>query len=242
MKITSHTAFRILLLLCWAVVGSSCASRKVYDSIETGSFDGSLNLQWISPEKFVFIPDPERPFTFTRASGEIIQPQAMFTDVGSLPRFLTVDSDFSSMGYAPAYIIHDWLYVDHTKAANSGDPHDINRSALILAEGLKTLMESNNTIRRKPRTLNLIYRSLKSPFAHYATHISPWHTDLSSPENVAVMGSKFYQSSSPENPAPATKISREKTNIKALVKIFFPPFSHLKTTENAHTKAQRHQE
>ncbi len=242
MKIASHTAFRILLLLCWAVVGASCATRQVYNSIETGRFRGSLNLQWISPEKFVFIPDPERPFSFTRASGEVIQPQAMFTDLGSLPRFLTVNSDFSSSGYAPAYIIHDWLYVDHTRAASTGDPHDIDRSALILAEGIKTLMESNNSIHRKPRTLNLIYKTMKSPFAHYATHIKPWHSDLSSPENVAAMDSGFYQSSSPEIPSHSTEVNREQTNIKALQKIFFPSFPQFKTTENAHTKAPGHQE
>jgi len=194
MIIFQKSAVITALFLFLVVMMSSCASRRVYDSIETGNFEGVINLQWISPEKFVFIPDPKQPFTFTRSTGEVIQPQAMFTDVGSLPRFLTIVADFSSTGYAPAYIIHDWLYVAHTKELKANQSPDTDRSALILAEGIKTLMESSNTIRRNPRALNIIYQTLKSPFARYAIHMSPWYSDLSSPENVAKMGAEFYQS------------------------------------------------
>ncbi len=232
MKATSDPLPFLPLLFFCAVVVSSCASRKIYDSIETGRFDGSLNLKWIAPDKFVFLPDPDQPFTFTRANGEVIQPEAMYTDGGSLPVFLRSNPGFSPMGYAPAYIIHDWLHRTHTRNAREyGNPGDIKLSAMILAEGIKTLMEEDNSIHRKPLVFNTIYQAMKTPFAEYAAYISTWHEDLPPPREVAAMGSEFYTAKSPGSPAASSRIIKENTNPEALAKLFFPPFPPPKPAE-----------
>ncbi len=239
MKSAPQAMSILLLLLVSAVIGSSCASRKIYDATQTGRFDGALNLKWVAPDKFVFVPDPDQPFTFTRANGEIIQPKAMYTDGGSLPRLLQADPRFSPMRYAPAYIIHDWLHLTHNRnALANGDAGDIKLSATILAEGIKTLMEDDNSIVRKPFVFNIIYQSMKTPFAEYAAHITPWHSDLPPAETVAAMGARFYTAQTPGEATMSTRITKEKTNPEALAKLFFPSFPPHKPAAKADAKAQ----
>ena len=64
---------------------------------------------------FLFVPDPRDPLVFRRADpqshGAVIQPGLMYTDGGSIPKIAQVFNGFSPWGYAPAYMIHDWLFV-----------------------------------------------------------------------------------------------------------------------------------
>jgi hypothetical protein len=67
--------------------------------------------------QFVFVPNPNDPLKMSRIDqdgnvvGEPIQPGMMYTDGGSIPRIATVFKGFSPWGYAPAYMIHDWLFI-----------------------------------------------------------------------------------------------------------------------------------
>lgn len=233
MRTTRQLATLTLVLLSQAALVSSCASRRTYDSLSTGQFDGSLNLHWVSPDRFVYVPDPENPFKFTRSNGEVIQPGPMFTDGGSIPRLLRVHPDFSPMGYAPAFVIHDWLFAENSRAAALGQPYDVKASALVLAEGIKTLMEADNSIRRKPLSLYILYRSMETSVSDYAVHIKPWHSDLPPPEEVLAMGSRFFDNIDPDTPAPAAKIIKEKINLKLLTRSFLLPFAPVKQRRRA---------
>ena len=70
----------------------SCTTPRTYDSIETGQFHGSLNLRWVAPDRFVYVPDPNQPFRFTRANGETIETRFLVHGCGINAK----DSEYSS--------------------------------------------------------------------------------------------------------------------------------------------------
>ena len=110
-----------------------------YNDLKVGKFSGELQVQWIDFDKFVFTPSTDKPFTFTRYNGETIIPQKMLTDGGSIPYPLRAFKQYSPWGYAPAYLIHDWLYNQHR--CNLGLKYTFEETSQILAEAIKTLME-----------------------------------------------------------------------------------------------------
>lgn len=103
---------------------------------------------WVAEDKFVFAPDPRNPLTFMRKNNTQIKPGIMYTDGGSIPKIVQPITGFSPWGYAPAYMIHDWIFtarhciVDGLKDSRYDDVAKIkfNESALILAEVIKTLV------------------------------------------------------------------------------------------------------
>lgn len=130
-----------------------------YPGAPPGEFKGSLFVMWIDnggplgDGTFVYVPNPNDPLTFTRsATGTVqtIRPQMMYTDGGSIPRIAQVFEGFNPWGYAPAYMVHDWLFVarhcnvdglaneEEAKIANMG----FQESADIIAEAIKTLIVS----------------------------------------------------------------------------------------------------
>ncbi len=66
---------------------SSC-SYVAYQRFDEGTFEGTLRLIWVRPNRFIYEPDPDKPLTFTRANGQAITPGRMPTDGGSIPRVL----------------------------------------------------------------------------------------------------------------------------------------------------------
>jgi len=65
--------------------------KKFVEGLNIGEFTGHFTLTWIGPELFKYVPDPEDPFKYIRNKGpgkrhEIIQPDEMETDGGSIPR------------------------------------------------------------------------------------------------------------------------------------------------------------
>ena len=131
-----------------------------YENTLPGKFSGSLFVMWIDDGgssgdgTFVYVPNPRDPLTFTRsADGTIqtIQPQMMYTDGGSIPRFAQVFEGFNPWGYAPAYMVHDWLFVAHQcntdGLANAEEAKiaemSFQESADIIAEAIKGLIEAN---------------------------------------------------------------------------------------------------
>lgn len=115
-----------------------------YESICVGVLDGNITLKWMDADVFIYEPDEISPFSFTRYNGQKIIPRKMVTDGGSIPRPLWALKSYSPWGYAPAFIIHDWIF--ETNMCRLDEDYTFNESILIFAEVLKTLMEKDHTI------------------------------------------------------------------------------------------------
>ena len=117
-------------------------SDRFYDKLNTGRFDGQINIQWYGMDNFIYHPSADSPFAYTTSEGRSIKPKLMNTDGGSIPKLFQSMKNFSPWGYAPAFIIHDWLFV----AQEINDPDDkdwsFKESAIVMAEAMKTLMET----------------------------------------------------------------------------------------------------
>lgn len=143
MSINRSLPVRVCVL--FPFLGSGCASWH-YDRVRVGSLntEAVIALRWISPDEFMFVPDPDpaKRLRFTRADGTVIEiDRAFLTDGGSIPRLLWVLEHYSPWGYAPAFVIHDWLFERHH--ANAGEPYasiSLNDAAWIMSEIMKTLM------------------------------------------------------------------------------------------------------
>lgn len=142
---------------------SGCGSLDYANVSENGELDGRLFVMWVgegSPNsgdgKFVFVPNPTDPLRFTRRDSEnrlvglTIQPGLMYTDGGSIPRIATVFNGFSPWGYAPAYMVHDWLFIaNHCVVDGMATDEQMkiegmmfNESAVVIAEVIKALQTS----------------------------------------------------------------------------------------------------
>jgi len=113
--------------------------RKYYTDFPKGSFEGEPHLVWIAPDIFRHEPNPGNPFRFTRKNGETIEPGLMFTDGGSIPRPLWFIKDLSPWSYAPAFLIHDWLFDLHHCGKTDKSFEEVRD---IMMEGVRTLMET----------------------------------------------------------------------------------------------------
>ena len=82
-----------------------------------------------------------------RTNGQSIRPGPMYTDGGSIPRFLWGIEGYSPWGYAPAYIVHDWLFVAQHCGYEPDNQHTFGDSVAVIAEGLKAVMETNTEVR-----------------------------------------------------------------------------------------------
>lgn len=128
---------------------AGCASVK-YSETPQATFSGALDVRWIKNDYFLFVPDPADPFTITRKSGQKIQPGRMYTDGGSIPRFLWGVKGLSPWGYAPAYIAHDWVFTVHQCGLDpprNSQPFSFEDSIAIMAESLKAVMENDRDAR-----------------------------------------------------------------------------------------------
>lgn len=145
-----------------------------YEKVPTGKFTGSLLVMWVGEGgnsgdgRFVFVPSRTTPLTFTRKNpnGTVseIQPEMMYTDGGSIPRQAQLFSGFSPWGYAPAYMVHDWIFVARhclTDGTPKGREPEIaqmkfHESAEIIAEAIKTLIASGRVKEREvaPRVIS----------------------------------------------------------------------------------------
>lgn len=130
-----------------------------YDAAPVGRFDGSLFVMWVGEGgpsgdgAFVYVPAPGNELTFTRVSAvgkkQVIKPTMMYTDGGSIPKIGQVFKGFSPWGYAPAYMVHDWLFRARqcltdgkaTKAEAMVAEISFMESAEIIAEAIKTLQK-----------------------------------------------------------------------------------------------------
>lgn len=130
------------LLLMALLVLAGC-SQLHYSRVQTGELKGRLLVQWVSPDEFIFVPDPDpaQRLTFTRANGDVITPGKMYTDGGSVPRFLWSIRGYSPWGYAPAFIVHDWLFDSHHCGDSPFPDYTNSDAAMVMSEIMKTMME-----------------------------------------------------------------------------------------------------
>lgn len=122
-------------------------------------------VQWIEADQFVFVPDTEKPLTFTRHNREAITPGAMYTDGGSIPRALWALRSYSPWGYAPAYIVHDWLFEMKHCALPGHERYDVDEAAWVLAEVIKTMLEKEGPQPTDKLALYSIFEAVRSPIA-----------------------------------------------------------------------------
>jgi len=146
------------------VLLSASCSKLTYSHADPGKFEGSLEIRWVKPDRFLYVPNQENPLRFTTSDRRVIVPRKMYTDGGSIPRLFWGIPGYSPWGYAPAYIIHDWLFEAHHCDVPEYRDISFDRSADILAEGIKTLMETD-VAPKDETTLWTIYEAVKSPIA-----------------------------------------------------------------------------
>ena len=155
---------RFLAALASCLILCGCATID-YATLPPGKLTGSLIVMWLGEGgssgdgRFLFVPDPDAPLTFRRADarqpGAVVSPGMMYTDGGSIPRVAQVFNGLSPWGYAPAYMIHDWLFVArHCLVDGDPDPRyrslatvTFDQSAEILGEAIQGLVTSNRVKR-----------------------------------------------------------------------------------------------
>jgi hypothetical protein len=144
---------------------SGCASAK-YAKVPKGEVGGRLTIEWVGADKFIYRPDPKKPFYFKRANGEVIQPRSMYTDGGSIPRPLWSLRGYSPWGFGPAFIAHDWLFDAHHCSRPEAKDHTVFTAADVLAEVMKTLMEADQAqVLKSPYLLYTIDEAVRTPIA-----------------------------------------------------------------------------
>jgi hypothetical protein len=156
---------------------AGCANVN-YATVKEGSFDGELAVVWLKGTKgpgdgtFVYVPTPGNPLTFTRPDGTTITPTMIYTDGGSVPSIGRVFSGLTPWNYAPAYIVHDWLFrAKQCLTENSTDPaYDVVKdmtfaqSAQIIAESIKAL-EVSGRVRKNDVSASLVTTGVSSPLS-----------------------------------------------------------------------------
>ncbi|WP_105433020.1 DUF1353 domain-containing protein [Neorhizobium sp. T6_25] len=147
-----------------AIDGFSTAPRALlgidYDAIPVGTFENisGIRLSWIGPDSFLFHHTPSEAFRFVRRNGEIIVPENMFTDGGTIPKLLWQFHGLSPWGYAPAFLVHDWEFEAHHCGLS---PKSFEEARDTLTEGIKTLMEMG-LCEKSPLILSTIYEGVNS--------------------------------------------------------------------------------
>jgi hypothetical protein len=134
-----------LVALAASLLASGCddiSTGWFYDRTQTGTLKGKLVVEWVDQDRFLFVPDTQDPLTFTRKNNEVLRPERMFTDGGSTPQALRALKSYSPWGYAPAFIIHDWLFVMKQCRIAGFEKYDLESAATIMAEVMKTVMEN----------------------------------------------------------------------------------------------------
>jgi hypothetical protein len=155
---------RLLGVLCASFLVSACATAGDYESIPVGKLEGKLIVQWLEPDKFLFLPDEKKPLRFTRKDGTTVQPGRMLTDGGSIPRPIWILRNYSPWGYAPAFIVHDWLFEMKHCTIPGYEKYTYRDAASVMAEVMKTMME-NKRVEVDKATLMSMHLAVSSPIA-----------------------------------------------------------------------------
>ena len=135
---------KIALLITVSLLLSACCAHKSYEKTGVGQFEGVVDVRWLEPDLFLFVPNKDNPLRFTTADGtRVIMPKAMYTDGGSIPRIFWSIPGYSPWGLAPAYIIHDWIFMTHHCGTIGYENIYFADSSRFMGESIKTLMEKD---------------------------------------------------------------------------------------------------
>lgn len=137
---------QVSFIVSLSVALASCGS-KLYRETGAAEFSGTLDVRWIENNYFVFVPNTRNPLKLIRSDGSYIEPGIMYTDGGSIPRFLWGIEGYSPWGYAPAYMVHDWLFVAQHCNYEPDNRYTFEDSVSVMSESLKALMEANLDIK-----------------------------------------------------------------------------------------------
>ena len=110
------------------------------------------------------MPVSDDPLIIVTSDKRTIRPERMYTDGGSIPRMLWGVPGFSPWGYAPAYIMHDWVFEAHHCGLDEYKSVTFDDSARYLGEAVKALMESGIAPKDEATAL-LIYEGVRTPLA-----------------------------------------------------------------------------
>jgi Protein of unknown function (DUF1353) len=154
--------FRFISVL---LIGLPGCGTIHYAQVKEGKLTGKLLVEWIDADLFIFTPDKDRPLIFTRHNKETIQPGLMLTDGGSIPRPLWALRSYSPWGYAPAFIVHDWIFAVKQCGYQTKKNYNFEESAVILSEVVKTLMVDPKHGFEDKLSMYAIYESVRSPIA-----------------------------------------------------------------------------
>jgi hypothetical protein len=143
-------------------------------------FSGRVLVIWVGETEggagdgtFLFVPSPVEPLVFHRNAadthGRLIEPGLMYTDGGSIPKIAQVFNGLSPWGYAPAYMIHDWIFTArHCLVDGEDDPKygqvrdiDFDESAEILNEAISALVNQRQ-VRRDDLAIGAITGAVDS--------------------------------------------------------------------------------
>ena len=159
-----HRFFQFLSALLLSLL-SGCAP-VAYNTTPIGTFEGVINLRWVEPNIFLYLPDSEQPFRFIRANGQVIEPGPMLTDGGSIPSSAWWLSNFTPWTYGPAYLLHDWIFRGYVCGYFPSDTYSFEDSASIMAEAMRTQMELDANA-FSPVTFHVIISSVSGPAARF---------------------------------------------------------------------------
>ena len=146
MYATARWCIKALII---ALIGTSitgCTSLS-YRKTPAGEFNGKLDVRWVDTDYFLFIPNKNDPLTLTREDGSQIVPELMFTDGGSIPKMFWGVKGLSPWGYAPAYMIHDWMFVAKHCNSQPDQVFTFDDSINVMGEALKAIMEGNKKVK-----------------------------------------------------------------------------------------------
>ena len=161
-SLQSQFAMRCVAPVGALVLLGGCA-EAFYARTATGTIAGKLDVEWVAPNQFIFHPREDDPLRFVTSDGHTIQPQTMYTDGGSIPRFFWSVPDLGPWDFAPGFVIHDWLFEQQHCQLGDYKSYTFDRSAEILAEAIKTQMVQGP--QQDPAALWLIYQGVKTPIA-----------------------------------------------------------------------------
>lgn len=165
---TTWTWVVLMIIILVGLSGIGCATRH-YKRTVVGELKGDLIVEWRKPNGFLYIPSMENPLRFKRLSnGEVIQPDRMWTDGGSIPRPFWVFKNYSPWGYGPAFIIHDWLFHMQDCELPGYEKFDIETAAMVMSEVMKTLMKDPDFDYGNKSSMYLMFKAVQTKPAQLA--------------------------------------------------------------------------
>lgn len=151
----------------------------IHDDIPDGDLGGTVSVDWTSEDLFIYRPSNDplwfKP-SFLMNTNLRIQPTAVVTDGGSIPRFFWNIPGLSPWAFGPAYVIHDYIFTVHRCGWNDPVVSQItfDQSALVLAEIGKALLDRKLV---KHDALDAIVWGVRTQYAR-----DLWNTPLSQKE------------------------------------------------------------